>query len=390
MKVFRKIMLPCVAGLLTVAAVDVDAPDAVAAYDRELCTLAQQILLNSQPGEVDIVVNRAPRGGGFGTLQMGIDTDDGHVIVAMLTEEVDIDGQMLAASVWCKLVNQDRVNDVLAAELESPARSCRDVNEHTYRQALATLTIEQRSAYDRTGTPLRFVADYDAGAGSAWIPSVVNDYIERVDPAQVDPAQVDESGGEGAYLRIQAPTVQVPWDPENRDWYKGTHHCKVITLATMRRWMTVGAFAGDTELFPRSKPPCTEPSRMTSVIGSCLQFFGPADATFCTDYSGAGWTTEAASAQCGVRHTTKAAWLATERSYVGAGGIFSTLSCDARDAISEVGRPPTGIADAGHFGTCVFRCNEADETLWHSLTDVPASSQGRGGMSRACDLFIAP
>ena len=31
---------------------------------------------------------------------------------------------------------------------------------------------------------------------------------------------------------------------------------------------------------------------MTSTIGSCLQFFGPADATICTDYSGSGWTVE--------------------------------------------------------------------------------------------------
>ncbi|TDJ47257.1 MAG: hypothetical protein E2O52_03370 [Gammaproteobacteria bacterium] len=375
----------CLVMVAATAAVDVDAPDAVAAYDGDLCTLSQSILLNARPGQVDIVVDRAARGSGFGTLQMNIDEEHAHVVVAMLTEEVEVDGQTLAASVWCKQVNQDRVNDVLGAQLEGPPRSCRDVNEHTYRQALATLTIEQRRAYDSADRPLRFVDDYNAGAGAAWIPSVVNDYIEWVDPAQDDTAR-----GEQAYLRVQAPSVQVPWDSQGRDWYKGTHHCKVITLAAMRRWMTVGALAGSTELFPRANPVCTQPSRMTSVVGSCIQFFGPADATFCTDYSGAGWTTDAASAQCAGRHVTKAAWLATERNYVGTGGLFSTLSCEARDAISEVRQPPIRMTESGHFGTCVFRCNQADESLWHSLTGVPVSNQGRGGMQRACDLFIEP
>jgi hypothetical protein len=346
--------------------------DTIAAYDYDLCVTAQRMLLNAQGDEVDIVVNRAAAGGGFGTLQMDIDTEAGAVVVASLTERVNIDGKKMNASVWCKMVNQERVNDVLQKQLAPPPQSCREVNENTYREALALLSTEQRATYEANGTPLHFVDDYNAGAGAAWIPAVVNDYIEPE---------------EGA-LRVQAPSVQVEWDPQTRDWYKGTHHCKVITLAAMHRWMTVVALTDVTELFPRANPVCTQPSSMTSTIGSCLQFFGPADATICTDYSGSGWTTETASAQCSERHATEAAWLAAGRKYTGVGGIFSTQSCAERDAISEARRPPIEVADTGSFGTCVFRCNHGDETLWHSLTEDPSADQGGDGMTRRCDLFI--
>ena len=190
-------------------AFDFDAPGAVADYDRDLCERAQRTLLNSEGDEVDIVVERAAVGRGFGTLQMGIDETGDHVIVASLTEQVDIDGETLAASVWCKLVNQDRVNDVLGKKLAPPPRTCRDVNESTYRLALATLSPPQRRVYETDGMQLRFVDDYDAGTGAAWIPAVVNDYMETV----------KGSSGDREYLRVQAPSVQVAWDPQGRDWY---------------------------------------------------------------------------------------------------------------------------------------------------------------------------
>lgn len=345
--------------------------EAIAGYDYELCITAQRMLLNSQGEEVDIIINRAAIGGGFGTLQMDVDATAGAVVVASLTEQVEVDGEKLNASVWCKMIDQERVNDVLDMTL-SGQQSCRVVNEHTYRQALATLSADQLEAYETTGTPLRFIDDYDAGAGAAWLPAVVNDYIEAEDGA----------------LRVQAPTVQVDWDSETRDWYKGAYNCKLITLAAMNRWMTNGSLNGATELFPRADPECTEPSSMTSTIGSCLQFFGPADATICTDYSGSGWTTETASAQCGERHATEAAWLAANRKYVGIGGIFSTQSCVERDAIREARRPPVEVAETGVFGTCVFRCNHGDETLWHSLTPDSLGEQGGAAATSRCDLFI--
>ena len=345
--------------------------DAISAYDYDLCITAQRMLLNSDGDEVDIVINRAEIGSGFGTLQMDVDAAADAVVVASLTEQVDVDGEKLNASVWCKMINQERVNDVLNMSL-SAQQSCRAVNEHTYRRALATLSAEQLQAYETTGTPLRFIDDHNAGAGAAWLPAVVNDFIKA----------------ENGALQIQAPTVQVDWDSETRDWYKGTYNCKFITLAAMNRWMTHGSLNGDTELFPRADPECTEPSSMTSTIGSCLQFFGPADATICTDYSGSGWTTESASAQCGERHATEADWLAANRKYVGIGGIFSTQGCAQRDAIHEARRPPVEVAETGVFGTCVFRCNHGDETLWHSLTADSLGEQGGVAAKSRCDLFI--
>jgi len=295
------------------AVMDFDLPGAVADYDDELCVTAQRLIAASDGTDFEIVVKRAAAGSGFGTLQMDIDAATGIVVVAMLMEQVEIDAQIVDVSAWCKMVNQARINDVLNRQLTATPRSCRDVNEYTYRHALASLSVAERIAYQAGGMRLRFDEDYNAGAGAAWIPSVVNDFIKPI-----------ASTGDGpGYLGVRAPSVQVAWDPLSRDWYKGTHHCKLITLAAMKRWMTEGALRGDTQLFRRSTPVCTEPARMTSVAGSCVQYFGPADAMFCTDFSGAGWTVDSARAECAERHTTEADWLATERSYVGAGGVFS-------------------------------------------------------------------
>ena len=355
----------------TVLASTSESADSIAAYDYDLCITGQRMLLNAQGDEIDIVINRAVPGSGFGTLQMDVDAAAGAVMVASLTEQVEVDGGKLNASVWCKMINQERVNDVLNKTLQSP-QSCRAVNEHTYRQALATLSADELVAYEAAGRSLRFIDDHNAGAGAAWLPAVVNDFINA----------------DGDDLQIQAPTVQVDWDSESRDWFKGTYNCKFITMAAMNRWMTNGSLNGDTELFPRADPECTEPSSMTSTIGSCLQFFGPADATICTDYSGSDWTTETAGAQCGERHATETAWLAANRKYIGIGGIFSTQSCAQRDALHEARRPPVEVAETGVFGTCVFRCNHGDETLWHSLTADSLGEQGGAAAKSRCDLFI--
>ncbi len=358
----------------------VEAPAPVAAYDRELCATAQRILINAEGRDIAIVVERAAAGGGFGTLQMDTRADPARIVVAMLTEQVAVEGGTLDASVWCKLVDQERVNDVLGTALLPPRRSCREVNEHTYRRSLAMLSPGERTAYAASGKPLRFVADWNAEAGAAWLPAVVNDHIEAI----------TAQGDEPAHLQVQAPSVQVAWDPAGRDWYKGTHHCKLITLAAMQRWMKRGALSADSELFPRAHPACTAPSRLTARAGSCLQYFGPAGATFCTDYSGSRWTEATARQECAQRHATQAAWLAKQRAYAGDGGIFSAESCAGRGATAEVRREPFNLADSGNYGTCVFRCNQGDESLWHSLTVVPPANQGRGGMQRACDLFIPP
>jgi len=338
----------------------------VAEYDLELCATAQRMLVNADEDraadEFSIFLERAP-GGVFATEQMDIDPDSRRINVAMATVTVTVDGESLATHVACKMVNRDRANDVLQLQLTGPPRSCRDVNERTYRIALAMLSPEDRRRFEATGKPLRFVDDYVAGAGGEWLPSVVNDFIRS-------------ENAEQGYLIVQAPSVKVPWDPVSRDWFKGTHHCKLITLAAMQRWMTGGALTGADEMFPRHKPPCIEPTSMSSMVGSCVFYFGPAGSDFCQDFSGPAWTLQSARAACSERHATRSDWLAAERRYAGDGGSYSSSSCADRDPGPDAFQ-----------GTCVFHCNEPDEALWHVIGSATDGQQVRG-IERACDLYL--
>jgi hypothetical protein len=340
----------------------------VSDYDRQLCATAQQMLLNAnvepQSESFSIFLQRAP-GGEFTNEQMDIDGETGVINVAATTVTVTVDGAPLETHVACKMVNRVRVNDVLELDLTGPARSCRDVNERTYRLALTTISPAHRQRYESAGRSLRFIDDYAAEAGGEWLPSVINDFME---------IKTDDTGTE--YLEVQAPSVQVPWDPVDRDWYKGTHHCKLITLAATQRWIADIAFTDADEMFPRSKAACVTPSAKTSAVGSCVFFFGPASAEFCQDFSGPGWTSDSARATCDERHATEADWIAMDRSYAGGGGIYSPLSCKNREPKIE-----------SLYGTCIFHCNQPDEALWHVLGTSDGGTEVRG-MDRACDLFL--
>ena len=345
-------------------------------YDRELCTTAQQIILNADPDDYVTVTLRAD-GDAFLNEQMDTDHESAVVTVATLIESANIGRKKLAVNAACKLVNQDRVNDVLKLNLPSPPGTCRDVNLLTYKLALARLNESQRQHYLSDGIPLRFAADYKAAAGGEWLPSVVSDFIKPVN-----------DGEQLAYLSVQAPSVQVPWPKEGEGaWYQGTHHCKVITLAAMTRWMKQGAFDGSTEMFPRPRPKCIEPHSRTSVAGSCLLYFGPAGAQFCQDYSGSGWTAARAREDCAIRHPTQAAWSEGSAKYTGPGGIFSTTSCAKRGVVEEASSEPVNQPDSAYRGTCVFRCNTADEALWHQLTPMAGDPDGQM-LERTCDLFL--
>jgi hypothetical protein len=307
---------------------------------------------------------------------MDADGDSNTVSVASLTITVQVSRQELAVSVACKQINQARANDILDLQLPAPPGTCRDTNELTYRLALGELTAEQRRRYLADGVPLQFADDYRAVAGGEWLPSVVSDFIKPVG----DPDAPDA-------IQIQAPSVQVPWPGPAGDWFQGTHHCKLITLAAMKRWMTVGSLRGDTKLFPRPRPECTEPSSRTSTAGSCVLYFGPAGSQFCQDYSGSGWDYESAREDCAIRHSTKTSWDESGQKYQGDGGTFSTQSCAERDAVAEVRESPFNVADSANQGTCVFRCNTPDEALWHRLSPMPGDPDG-AMMARTCDLFL--
>lgn len=349
------------------------APMAAAGYDPDLCEFAQRTLLNADgPGPLPFNVS-VLRGvsNGFHTIQMDVDAATRTVVVAMTTGTVRADGEELASHVACKLVDRDRVNDVLGLKLAGPARSCRDVNEHTYRVALESLSPDERQRYESTGRPLRFGDDYVTATGAEWLPVAVEKFISATAGAGADPG----------YLEIRAPAVVVPWNPAEREFYQGTHHCKLITLAAMQRWMRHGALARDAELFPRSKSVCDAPSSMSSTVGSCVFYFAPANARFCQDYSGPDWTYASARAECGKRHASPEALRAAANRYAGTGGIFSDGSCAAREDKQPLA------------GTCVFHCRQPDETLWHPLGPAGGGENGAAAgamMGRACDLFIQP
>ncbi|MBM4196572.1 MAG: hypothetical protein FJ197_05645 [Gammaproteobacteria bacterium] len=347
-------------------------------YDRQLCALAQRVLVNAGSTDFLIRVLNA-KGGSFITEQMDVDAATGTVTVAALAESVEVSGRPLAVAMACKLVNQDRVNDVLGLRLTGRPGSCRDVNELTYQLALAGLLPEARATYLARGRALRFIDDYKAAAGGEWLPSVISDFIKAT-------AADGESPG---YLTVQAPSVQVPWQSPGGDWFQGTHHCKLISVAAMTRWMTDAALGTDSEMFPRPRPVCVTPSSRQAAAGSCLLYFGPANAQFCQDYSGTGWTEASARADCAIRHSSKTAWNAASDRYGGDGGSYDDRGCADRGVLAEARKPPVDLDGGANRGTCVFRCNTPDEALWHQLSAMPGDADGRM-LERTCDLFLEP
>jgi len=345
------------------------------AYDAELCTTAQRMLLRAEANDYETITLYAEDT--FVVEQMNENREDNTVTVASLTSSVKAGSATVPVTIACKMINQDRGRFILQLKLEAPRATCRDVNELTYAIALEQIGEENRTRYLKSGTPLKFVADYPAAAGGEWLPSVISDFI----------TPVRDDAGELAYVNVQAPSVQVPWPTNGGDWYEGTHHCKLITLTAMKTWMTEGALTGATELFPRPKPKCLEPDSRTSTVGSCLLYFGPAGAQLCQDYSGSGWSETTAREDCAIRHATKEIWDSASKEYSGGGGIFSSQSCIDRGADTEATRTPVNMADSEYRGTCVFRCNTPDEALWHQLTPMAGDPDGRM-LERTCDLFL--
>ncbi len=339
-----------------------DMQSSIDAYDSQLCALAQKMIVNVDKEAVlpfGLHVQYGD-GNGFHTIQMNVDAATNTVSIATTKGETAVDGAALTTHVACKMVNRDRVNDVLNLSRDGPLRSCGDVNRRTYDTVLELLTPAQRAKFIDEGTPLIFTDDYIAASGGEWLPLAIDDYISY--------------GDQG--VTVQAPSVRVAWNKDTREFFQGTQHCKLLSASAMYRWMTKGAFEKEATLFPRTKAPCYTPSAMTSTVGSCHFYFAPADAMFCKDYSGPGWTEESARAECGQRHASRAALQAEGNTYEGQGGIYLPQACDAR-------RDTEPMAS-----TCVFQCNADDEALWHTLG---AQSNPAAGamMTRACDLYIA-
>jgi hypothetical protein len=335
----------------------------VADYDENLCSLAQHFVLNADTDLFEMQV-QIGEGNGFHTIQMDVDGPTNTVSIATTKATQMIKGIEQATFVSCKMVNRDRVNDVLSLNLPEPDRACGEVNAYTYDVALSSLSQLERARYVTAGKKLVLDQDYIAASGGEWLPSSADQYI----------ANVAAENGTPSYINIKAPSVRVPWNSKTREFFQGTQHCKLISLATMRDWMTVGSLKNATRLFPETKPVCDAPSSMTSEVGSCYFYFAPANSMYCQDYSGADWDKAAAQVECSNRHATRAALAQANNKYGGAGGNFSDMSCQTRPEVEEIA------------GTCVFHCKAGDETLWHSLE--VATGPGKAMMAKACDLFV--
>jgi hypothetical protein len=325
-------------------------------YDAHLCRFAQQFLVNADTQSFEII-EQIGYGNGFHVIQMDVDAKQREVTIAMTTDFAEIDETKLATHVSCKTVDRERVNDVLGLQLRGPDHQCREVNEQTYKRALGNLSPEERSHYLVDGRQLTFGDDVIITTGGEWLPITMDAFIQP-------------SATAGNDIVIRSPSVRVPWNRTDRQFYQGTQHCKLITLAAMERWMRFGAFSTDASLFPATELECNRPHSMTSTVGSCLFYFAPANSMFCQDYSGTDWNPGSAQDECGQRHASADALRAAKNRYAGTGGLFSTRGCANRDDKLALS------------GTCVFHCRQPDETLWHVTGPIDPR------MTRGCDLFV--
>jgi hypothetical protein len=353
----RRWFLLCAASMVAVRAPA--APGLpVERYDADLCATAQRILV----GQPDIPVRvQTGTGNGFYTIQMSIDEPSRTLVVAMTTSVVERAGRDSPAWVGCKMVSSARVADVLGIGNEGPERSCRDVNEHTFQLALSRLTAMERDKLAAARARLEFAPDTMLPTGGEWLPADPRDGIATLP--------------DGGY-RVSALSVAVPWSPGERAFFQGTRHCKLLTLATVESWLQAAIAGRQQELLPAAKRACSPPSPLRSRVGSCLFWFAPVGGLVCQDYSGGDWTREKAQQECGRRHASQAALAAAGQRYQGAGGTWADGSCESRDDA-----PP-------RLGTCVFRCADGDETLWH----LPGSDADAGGQApgaaRFCEAYV--
>jgi hypothetical protein len=328
-----------------------------AGYDDALCVTAQRLLVG-QP-EIPVRVQRG-EGNGFYTIQMSIDESARTLVVAMTAGAAAADGGAeYPAWVACKMVNRERASDVLGLAATAPERTCRDVNDHTLQVAMNRLSPAERERLAARGVTLELAPDTVLPTGGEWLPARVDDYVTAL-----------PGGGQ----RVSAPSVVVPWDRSQRGFFQGTRHCKLLTLATVERWVKAAAAGNDVPLLPTSAGSCRPEGAAPMGLGSCLFYFAPVDAMVCQDYSGTGWTEAAARQECGKRHASKEALRAAGQRYEGSGGRWDPQDCGVRDDA-----PPS-------LGSCVFQCGARDETRWH-LPGQPGATPA-GPMGRFCQVFV--
>jgi len=328
-------------------------------YDEDLCQRAQRTLINDESymdlTPLRIRVQRGI-GEGFHTIQMSTEPANNRIVIATTAKNITLDNKPIKAYAGCKMINRDRANSELGLDLQGPKTSCKTINLSSYNYALSLLSDEQRSRYLSAGKQLQFIDDTITPTGGQWLPADAADYIEVT----------------GNVVQVSAPSVQVPWNETEREFYQGTHHCKLLTVQLLHHWMTKASFTEST-ILAKNTQQCNLPKATNDF--SCLFYFAPAQTLFCQDYTGSEWTEQMARQACGKRHASPEALKAAASRYEGKGGVFENRTCTERETIES---------------TCVFHCNEKDENLWHnvgSTSDKPLPVSA-AMMSKACDLFI--
>lgn len=335
-------------------------------WDARLCETAQLRVAGANEGDFTLRTLYG-EGNGFHVIQMDVEAAADTVVIATSAERARVGDETITTAVACKMVSADRIRDVLGLRLKGRQTGCREVNQESYRMALNSLSLEERRRFLAEGTPIRFLADYVTEGGGEWLPAGVEDFV----------AAERDSSGRVTELRVAAPAVRVPWNADERAFYQGTRHCKLLSAALLRQWMLRGSFMATPALFPDTESACVAPAKAAVVPGSCRFWFAPAQSYFCQDYTGPDWTPARVREECGRRHASPQALEAADSKYAGRGGVYSAGSCARRSDVGELG------------GACVFHCTAGDESVWRQSDG--GGQQPAGGsamMARACDLYL--
>ena len=181
----------------------------IESWDTSLCETAQLRIAGAGADDFPIEVLYG-ESNGFHVIQMDTDAESGTVTIATSAMRGRAGDATITTAVACKMVDADRIRDVLGIRLKGKQNTCRDVNQETYLQALNSLTLAQRRRFLADGIPLRFLQDYVTASGGEWLPSKVETFVQP----QLGP------DGRIAELQVTAPAVRVPWNPDERAFFR--------------------------------------------------------------------------------------------------------------------------------------------------------------------------
>lgn len=259
--------------------------------------------------------------------------------------------------ILAKFKSKDKIDTDFGLNNDEPQGICADVQEDIYSNTLSILTEEERERYEKLGKKLYFISDDDMPPlndttnpvvrGSAWL--------------DVDPASKITREGDAYYYEPMSLFVEFD-DPAYKDMserYRGVRYCKFLSHQAILSWMLQKSFEANPVLIAESKVECTEPSSRETTTGSCIFYFPQALTYYCEDYTGSGFTPEAAEAKCNSR---------PDNPYLTPS--YSPSSCSERTEEIKTSIP----GYIGLTGLCVIHCQTPEEFIWNIYTENPETS----------------